>query len=204
MSIALPRLLLALSLLAAAGPALALYKVVGADGRITYTDRPPAAGNARVTTLGRNGEVGAADDEASLPFELRQVAARFPVTLYTSAECPPCDSGRQLLQQRGVPFVERRVASEDDAAALERVVGGRTVPALTIGKQALRGLSPAEWTSFLDAAGYPKVSTLPRSYQPPPAVPLLQRAPLPARVPAEPQPAAPAPPDTAVDGGIRF
>jgi len=33
----------AAALLMAAGPAWALYKVVGPDGKVTYTDRPPTA-----------------------------------------------------------------------------------------------------------------------------------------------------------------
>ena len=39
--------------------------------------------------------------EGALPFELRQAASRYPVTLYTAATCIPCDNGRQMLQQRG-------------------------------------------------------------------------------------------------------
>jgi glutaredoxin len=129
-----------------------------------------------------------------LPLELRQLAARFPVTLYTAADCAPCDAGRQLLQRRGVPYSERTVASDDDAAALERLVGGRSVPALTIGAQALRGLSQAEWTSYLDAAGYPRESRLPRGWTAPPPMPLVQRTPLPQAAQA-PAPAAEATPD---------
>ncbi|TAG29021.1 MAG: glutaredoxin family protein, partial [Verrucomicrobia bacterium] len=75
----------------------------------------------------------ASGGDPSLPLELRQAAARYPVTLYTAADCPPCDSGRKLLQQRGIPYSERRVTSDEDAQALERLVGGRTVPSLTIG-----------------------------------------------------------------------
>ncbi|MDP1534167.1 MAG: glutaredoxin family protein, partial [Rubrivivax sp.] len=149
------------ALLATALPALALYKVIGADGSVTYTDRPPTSGNARVTDLGRAGTAPAPTDTA-LPFELRQLTARFPVTLFSTADCPPCDSGRLLLQQRGVPYSEKQIVSDDDASALDRLVGGRTVPALTIGAQALRGLSPTDWTAYLDAAGYPRESQLPR------------------------------------------
>ena len=43
------------------------------------------------------------------------------------------------------------------------------MPALTIGAQPLRGLSEADWTAYLDAAGYPRESRLPRGWQPPPA-----------------------------------
>jgi glutaredoxin len=132
-----------------------------------------------------------ASGDAALPFELRQTTARFPVTLYTSADCPPCDSGRQFLQQRGVPYSERRVASEDDAAALERSVGGRTLPALTVGVQALRGLSMDEWGSYLDAAGYPRESKLPRGWTAPAPTVLVERVPAP-RAAAPVAPVAPA------------
>ncbi|MBX3601053.1 MAG: glutaredoxin family protein [Rubrivivax sp.] len=187
-------------------PASALYKVVQPDGSVTYTDRPPATGNARVTPLGRNLEPVAA--EPAMPLELRQAAQRYPVTLYTAPDCTPCDSGRNLLRSRGVPYTERRVETDEDTLALERLVGGRTVPALTIGTQALRGLSETDWSSYLDAAGYPRESRLPRGWQPPAATPLVERvtptarpaAAAPAPAPAAAPPAAPEP----AAGTVRF
>ena len=182
----------------AAAPALAQYKVVAPDGSITYTDRPPAEGNLRVTPMGRNNQAPAPGGDPSLPLELRQATARYPVTLYTAADCPPCDSGRKLLQQRGIPYSEKRVASDDDARALERLVGGRTVPSLTIGAQPLRGFNDSDWSGFLDAAGYPKESKLPRNWPVPTATPLVERAaaaaPAPARAPAQPELRSPEPP----------
>ena len=125
-------------------PALAQYKIVAPDGRVTYTDRPPADASLRITTLGRRVRRPPAPVPGrTLPAELQRIAARFPVTLFSADDCPPCDTGRELLRQRGVPYTERRIASNDDVAALERMVGGRTVPALTVGGQALRGYSSA-------------------------------------------------------------
>lgn len=175
------------ALAAAAGPAAAQYKVVGPDGSVTYTDRPPTAAPVQVTPLARREP--AAPAASPLPFELQQLAARFPVTLYTQTECQPCDAARTQLRQRGVPYAEKRIVSDEDILALERLVGGRTVPALTIGQQALRGLNPGEWDSYLDAAGYPRESRLPRTWQPPEPVPLVA-----ARTPqAGPRAAAPVP-----------
>jgi hypothetical protein len=54
-----------------------------------------------------------------------------------------------------VPYAEKRIVTDEDTAALERLVGGRSVPALTIGAQPLRGFSATDWGAFLDAAGYP-------------------------------------------------
>jgi glutaredoxin len=195
-------------------PAQAMYKVVQPDGSVTYTDRPPATGNARVTPLGRDASSVAATggaNQGALPLALRQAMQRYPVTLYTSADCAPCAAGRQLLQARGVPFRERLVLTVDDAAALERLVGGRTVPALTVGNQPLRGLSQTDWTAYLDAAGYPRESQLPRNWPQQPATPLVERATpnvqaqAPAAAPAPP-PATPdeATPEPAAEAPIRF
>jgi glutaredoxin len=188
-----------------AGSALAQYKVVGPDGKVTYTDRPvapPAGGQVQPMRAG----APAAPAAAPLPLELRNVAARFPVTLYTSPDCPPCDSGRLLLQQRGVPFVERVVSSDDDTAALQRITNGRTVPSLTVGGQALRGFLDTDWQATLDLAGYPKESKLPRGWSAGPATPLVARAPAPDATaqPARPAPALAADPPPAPASGIRF
>jgi glutaredoxin len=200
--------LLVASLALAALPAAAQYKLVAPDGSVTYTDRPPADASAKVSSLGRPNVVEAAPQDA-LPPDLRQAAARFPVTLYSTADCPPCESARQLLQQRGIPFTEKLIVSEDDAIAMERLLGQRAVPSLTIGAQALRGLSPTEWGAYLDLAGYPRESRLPKGWQPPAAAPLAQRTtaraatPPPTAEPARsaPPPAAPAAP---APGTIRF
>ncbi len=185
-------------------PAWAQYKVVAPDGSVTYTDRPPVAANLRVTPMGRNAAPPAAGLEAGLPLELRQAASRYPVTLYTTADCPPCDSGRRLLQQRGIPYSERSVANDDDGQALERLVGGRTVPSMTVGAQPLRGFNDVDWAGYLDAAGYPKESRLPRNWPVPTATPLVARAAAAAPA-AAPTPPAPRPLDPpAPASGPRF
>jgi len=199
----------ALALVFFALPSQALFKVVAPDGTITYTDRPPAEAVGRPAPLGKDAPAGDTSSAlAGLPLDLRQVATRFPVTLYTSTDCSPCESGRRLLQSRGVPFVERRVISGEDAEALDRLTGGRSVPTLTIGTQALRGYADNDWNSYLDAAGYPRESRLPRTYQAPPATPLVERqpeAPPPVARPAPPPEPIAAPPTTAPSPtGIRF
>jgi glutaredoxin len=186
----------------------AQFKVVGADGKITYTDREPSQPDGRVTSLGARAAVPAPEPE--LPFELRQLNAKYPVTLYTvTGACEPCTSGRQLLRQRGIPFAERQIISSEDSEALERLSGSREAPTLTIGSQILRGLAVEVWHSYLDAAGYPRDSRLPSSYQYRPATPLVERRETPQRAAAAPtttaaRPASPTPTANAGTAGIRF
>ncbi len=190
-------------------PAHAQYKVVQPDGTVTYTDRPPTASNARITPL-RSGKPPVDAPASGLPPELRLTAQRHPVTLYTAADCPPCDAARRLLQQRGVPYAEKRVASDDDIQALERLVGSRVVPSVTIGAQPLRGFAESDWTDFLDSAGYPRESKLPRGWKQAEVTPLTERiAPRPTAAAPAPRanatPAeAPATPPPPPSGTIRF
>ena len=143
-----------------------VYRIVGPDGKVTFSDQPPPpASNAKVSAANGSSAGGAAS--AGLPFELRQVATKYPVTLYTGNNCAPCGAGRTLLISRGVPFTEKTVATNEDTQALQRMSGDSSLPFMTIGSQQLKGFSDAEWTQFLDAAGYPASSALPASYRRP-------------------------------------
>lgn len=190
-----------------------VYRIVGPDGKVTFSDQPPPA-TTPVRPVG-NATTGASPGAGGqLPFELRQVSGRYPVTLYTSRDCAPCNSGRNLLNARGIPYSERTVETAQDSEALKRLSGETSLPFLTIGAQRLKGYSDSEWTQFLDAAGYPKQSALPSSYRRPAATPLVavqaetSASPTngtrpPAGAPAAPAevPVAPPPQNPA---GIRF
>jgi glutaredoxin len=205
---ALPWAVALLSAVLAAAPAFAQYKVIGPDGKTTYTDRPPAPVGGNVTALGGRGTP--VTTEVALPQELRLATSRYPATLYvTTGACEPCDGARQLLRQRGVPFTEKQVVTAEDSEALQRLTGARDAPTLTLGAQTLKGLSAEVWNSYLDAAGYPRESRLPANYQYPAASPLTERREAARVAPPPPRPTpraepAPAPAAAPAQGTIRF
>jgi glutaredoxin len=148
---------------AGAVQAQTLYRNVGPDGRVTFSDVPPPAGAATAAGVGSGAAPASAG--VALPYDLQQVVNRYPVTLYTGDACGPCGSGRILLTARGIPFTERTVTTPEDAAALQRMSGDTSLPFITIGGQQIKGYADTEWTQFLDAAGYPKTSQLPPGYR---------------------------------------
>ncbi len=84
---------------------------------------------------------------------------------------------------------------------------------MTIGAQVLRGFATDSWTQTLDAAGYPRESRLPSTYQYRPVAPVVERQePAVARgngaaAPARQLPVAPPPVATTTPGApgkIRF
>jgi glutaredoxin len=158
-------LVAALALCATA--AFAQYKYIDANGRTVYSDQPPPPG-ARL--VGKPGSVSGGISPASdLPYALQGPAKAFPVTLFTAANCEPCNSGRALLNSRGVPYQEKTVNSAEDQNVLKTATGSTNVPVLVVGSSKQLGFQPDQWNSSLDFAGYPKSNNLPRTFKNPEA-----------------------------------
>jgi len=189
---------------AAVGAMAQAYKIVGPDGQVTYTDKPPTPQDIRVN----NGSGSSSSNSGGFPYETRQAMAKYPVTLYNTKDCAPCDRARQALRQRGVPFNEYSVLLDADFAAAQARFGNNvSFPVITIGNQTMTGYSSNDLQAYLDAAGYPAQARL-AGYSWPPATPLAPRSATPvAPVAAAPDaaPSAPAsllpPPSTS---GIQF
>lgn len=148
-------------------PAAAQYKWVDATGTVTYSDLPPPP-TVTATTLPPVDRASVAD--GALPAMLRVVAAKHPVTLYTTSGCTPCRQARAHLSRRGVPFAERTVRTTADANAFRRAgFGENAFPTVEIGRERGIGYEEGEWDRLLDEAGYPSRSLLPASYRSPPA-----------------------------------
>lgn len=183
-----------------------VYRSVDASGRVTFSDLPPS-NTSQVTPLGSTGDGG--PQNPGLPYELRVVTGKYPVTLYTSPDCTPCEDGRSLLRSRGVPFTEKTISKPEDAESLKRMSSATSLPLLTIGAQQLKGFAASEWNQYLSVAGYPETSKLPTGYRNPAPTPLvaLQSPVVPAAAasaapaPIPPRPIPPAAPNPA---GIQF
>ena len=150
-----------------------VYRIVGSDGRVTFSDKPPLEESQVKSVVGATAASRAPGNATGLPYELQQVASKYPVTFYVSNDCSPCASARVMLVSRGVPFAEKTVSSNEDVQALQRISGETSLPFLTIGSQQLKGFSDAEWTQYLNAAGYPLTSKLPIGYRAPAPAPLV-------------------------------
>lgn len=204
---ALPLLLLFCAL----GAQAELYKWVGPDGKVTYSDVPPPNSAKQVE---KKALAGAAGGGPELPFELAEAARNHPVTLYTSAQCAPCDEGRKLLNARGIPFAEKTITTHEDLQKLLQAGGDKQLPTLFIGRGKHPGFNAGEWNTALTASGYPTSSKLPGGYQNPPAEPAApqvakaeapkQEAPAASQAPTRVRRAAPPPPQPDAPPGFRF
>jgi glutaredoxin len=179
---------LLIPLLLAAGAAHAqLYRWVGPDGKVTYSDTPPPSSAREVET--KNVDAGSAPSTGGLPYELAQAVKAHPVTLYTTRQCAPCDDARTMLKTRGIPYTEKTVNTSADIARLKQAGGDQQLPFLTVGARKQKGFQSNEWDAALNAAGYPQSNQLPSGYRNPPPEAAAPKA----------KPAAPQAPATAAE-----
>jgi glutaredoxin len=144
-------LILALALASASVWAQTYRWVDPATGRSVISDTPPPA-NAKGLVKMKEAEPAGGGQS----FAVKRAAENFPVILYTSASCSnPCQQARDLLNGRGVPFEERILQNPEDGEELKKLVGDLFVPALKVGKQAVKGMEPKAYNDLLDLAGYP-------------------------------------------------
>lgn len=145
---------LLMALCASLAQAQTAYRWVDAEGKVHYSDRTPPKTAQEVQEKKLNAPAAARE----LPYAVRQAANNYPVTLYVSPDCgAACKEGQRYLKQRGIPFSEKTVATNDEADALKRLLGGSdpSVPVLIVGSKVSRGYLQTDWASVLDAAGYP-------------------------------------------------
>jgi glutaredoxin len=157
-----------LFLLCTANAQAQLYKWVGPDGKVTYTDTPPPPSAKRVET---KSVTAAGANTAGFPFELSEAVRGNPVTLYTTTNCGPCDDGRKLLAERGIPYSEKTVISSEDIGTFKKISGDGQLPLLVVGRNKERGFESTTWNTILSSAGYPESNKLPRNYRNPQAEP---------------------------------
>ena len=176
-----------LLLLAAAAAQAQTYRWVDEKGRVQFGDSPPASAKGTKPAAGAPSPAAptaattasAAPAEQPVPFEVQRLLKDFPVTLYTAPICKqPCEGVRALLNQRGIPFNEVQVWTEDTLNQLKTASRGDNVPALTVGRSAVTGFDTPRINALLDSAGYPAAGSVParsqaappppEGYQPPP------------------------------------
>jgi len=133
-----------------------LYRWVGEDGRVHYSDTLPAdSTKVERKKFGRNVEIN-----QDISYEARRAQQNFPVTLYVGESCvTPCELARELLRKRGVPYDEKLLKTKDDIDEFQKMSGSSDSPTLAVGKTYLGGFIESKWNNELDVAGYPKTAT---------------------------------------------
>ncbi|MGL4668526.1 MAG: glutaredoxin domain-containing protein [Saezia sp.] len=186
-----------------------VYRVTTPDGRVVFTNTPKPNDNATPVPPTGGGTVSApakANNAASInantfPSQLLRAYQTYPVTLYTTDNCPPCSDARNYLKEAGIPFVEYTVTTVHDIEALkkETSVTTATFPIFKIGSKTITNFQKQVLSNYLEAAGYPKTNQLPQSYVNPAPQPLTAPVSVKPAQPTQPANARPTPTPTTPD-----
>lgn len=135
-----------------------VYRWVDSAGRVHYSDLPPPPDAKQVEErMMRDNRVQA----DNMPLATRKAAEVFPVSLYTGEPCTGCPAARQFLKERGIPYSETLLKSNEQIVEAQTRLGTKTisVPTLLVGSKPYVGFNNADWDSALDVAGYPPKPT---------------------------------------------
>jgi glutaredoxin len=144
-----------LPMLVAAGGALAgnVYKSVGPDGRVVYSDVPPASGKVEKTLQLESAPASplpAIYREALRRVRAESAATAEPtagVVFYAAAWCGYCRQARAYMSAKGIAYREIDIDSNDGMVAFARV-GGQGVPLLVAAGKRLQGFSVGSYDGF--------------------------------------------------------
>ncbi|MES2104804.1 MAG: glutaredoxin family protein [Pseudomonadota bacterium] len=178
-----------------------LYKSVGPDGKVTYSDvpPPPSAKKLEIKSIAAGGEI----NTNNFPADLAGPASKSPVSIYTAPSCGVCSEAKTMLKNNGIPFLEKTVRTNEDIAKLKQVSGGALLPVMTVGSKKMSGYDSAEWRTALTDAGYPATNRLPQDYRYPAAEPAAP-PPAPAKQKDATEAAKPAPAPQTGEPTFRF
>lgn len=123
-----------------------IYKVTGADGKVSYTDKGPQTASAKTEKLKIQTYSGA------LTVSLHNGSVR-KVTLLSAQWCGVCRQAKAYMNSRKIAFEEWDIDQSDYARAKMKELGAKGVPVILVGKQKMNGFSPGGLDKMLQKAG---------------------------------------------------
>ena len=150
-------LLASFCVLVSAVSAEQLYKSVGPDGKVRYSDRLPTEGRVEKTMKFENLPTSALPaSTASYVEQLRRLragaSASLPTTgvvLYSASWCGYCRQAKAYLSSKAIAFQEIDIDTSGGMNNFAQAGGaGGGVPFLLAGGQSVRGFSAAAYDAF--------------------------------------------------------
>lgn len=135
-----------------------LYKTVGPDGQIVYSDKPPTQGRVEKTMKFEDLPATPLPVARSAYLEWLKtrpsIAAAPPageVQLFSAAWCGYCRRAKAWLGAKGVAYREFDIDTPAGMAAYAAAGGGKGVPLLVKGGQRVQGFAEAAYAAAFAA-----------------------------------------------------
>ena len=146
--------------------AATVYKTVGADGKVIYTDQPPADSKTAATlniaeqpssplpasVLKYQEQLAkSADKRLREPAPVRANLSATP-TLFSAAWCGYCRKAKSYMSIHKIAFQEIDIDTESGARAFFEAGGGSGVPMLIVDGRVTRGFSESSYNQVFAKA----------------------------------------------------
>lgn len=146
-------------LLSGAAPADTLYKSIGPDGKVVYSDRPPADGSIQKSLTFSNLPATPLPDSVIRYREELQRSARHrasgsssessaAVQLFTAEWCGYCRKAKAYLAEKRIPYQEHDIDTSDGRRAFAQAGSGSGIPLLRWKGKQMQGFSKAAYDSL--------------------------------------------------------
>jgi glutaredoxin len=145
--------LLACAMVSSLAFAQTMYKSVTPDGRVMYSDQPPAAAKVVRTfvpdTAPSSALPASALDQASTSREAQPaVAPGAGVVLFSASWCGYCAKAKEYLAAKGIAYRDYDVDTPGGRNAYVQAGGRRGIPLLVSGGRRIEGFSTAAYDRF--------------------------------------------------------
>ncbi len=153
-------IILALLLAPALTQADTVYKSIGADGKVTYSDKPPGAGNVEKTLNFSNlpstplpeSVIRYRDElQKSMQKRLSETGKRRDTsepTLFMAQWCGYCRQAKAYLAQKSIRYQEYDIDTSDGMRAFAESGSGRGVPVLVWNDKKVQGFSRSAYDTL--------------------------------------------------------
>lgn len=122
-----------------------VYKIIGADGKVSYTDKEPESASAKTEKLKIQTYSGA-------PTVSTYNGSVRKVTILSAQWCGVCRKAKAYMNSKKIAFEEWDIDQSDFARAKMKELGASGVPVILVGKQKMVGFSPEGLDDMLKKA----------------------------------------------------
>ena len=123
-----------------------IYKVTGADGKVSYTDKAPQSATAKAEKLKIQVYSGT-------PSVSSYNGSVKKVTMLSAQWCGVCKRAKAYMNSHKIAFEEWDIDQSEYARAKMNELGAKGVPVILVGKQKMVGFSAEELESMIKNAG---------------------------------------------------
>ncbi len=132
--------------------AQSLYKSIGPDGKVVYSDHPPVGARIEKTMQFTNlPSTSLPASASSYAEQLRRTqaspvtAASAGVVLYSAKWCGYCKQAKAYLASKNIAYQDFDIDTREGMTAYVQAGGGKSIPLLVASGQHVQGFSPSAY-----------------------------------------------------------